>query len=56
MFCSVKGMSTSIDLESSYTSSRPDSASTSSRIFFSSIFIYLVKLSDLDGPKEAAVE
>jgi hypothetical protein len=34
MFCSVKGMSTSIDLESSYTSSRPDSASTSSRILF----------------------
>jgi hypothetical protein len=31
MFCSVKGMSTSIDLESSYTSSRPDSASISSR-------------------------
>ena len=31
MFCSVKGMSTSIDLESSYTSSRPDSASTSSK-------------------------
>ncbi|UJR38243.1 hypothetical protein I4U23_030916 [Adineta vaga] len=30
MFCSVKGMSTSIDLESSYTSSRPDSASISS--------------------------
>ncbi|CAF0936928.1 unnamed protein product [Adineta steineri] len=30
MFCSVKGMSTSIDLESSYTSSHPDSASTSS--------------------------
>jgi hypothetical protein len=34
MFRSVKGMSQSIDLESSYTSSRPDSASTSS-IFLS---------------------
>jgi hypothetical protein len=33
MFRSVKGMSQSIDLESSYTSSRPDSASTSSRIY-----------------------
>ncbi|CAF3441805.1 unnamed protein product [Rotaria sp. Silwood1] len=30
MFCSVEGMSTSIDLVSSYTSSRPDSASISS--------------------------
>ena len=34
MFCSVKGgMSTSIDLESSYTSSRPDTTSLSSRCF-----------------------
>ncbi|CAF4183246.1 unnamed protein product, partial [Rotaria sp. Silwood2] len=30
MFCSVEGMTTSIDLVSSYTSSRPDSASISS--------------------------
>ncbi len=38
MFCSVKGMSQSIDLETSYTSSRPDSASISSRI---SSFLHL---------------
>ena len=33
MFCSVKGMSASIDLESSYTSSQPDSTSASSKNF-----------------------
>ena len=33
MFRSVKGMSQSVDLESSYTSSRPDTASISSNSF-----------------------
>lgn len=33
MFCSIEGMSTSVDLTSSYTSSRPDSASTTSKKF-----------------------
>ena len=35
MFMSFQGMSQSIDLESSYTSSRPDTASISSKIDFS---------------------
>ena len=56
MFCSVKGMSTSIDLESSYTSSRPDSSSMSSKIYLITILdlhhdLYLGHLHRRSSPR-----
>ena len=45
MFCSIKGMSASIDLESSFTSSRPDSVSMSSKDFVDRCLLERVDLS-----------